>query len=306
MHSLIKKIYMKKIKQTITLIAFVLLAQLALFTQSAYAADIGMAKHSNGRELDAILVEGKILPGDFQKFKEVYKTTGASKVFLASPGGDLTEAIKIGNFIRDNYLETLAPYVVDKTFLKLKSIKNNVCTSSCFFIYIAGINRTGNVVGIHRPYMSEQDYLAISIADAKNKHENIREYVSQYLKKMSVPIVYVDEMFKVDPNKVKWLSNEEIQKNFEGYIDSIKDWIKANCTRYTDQESRRADQAIARLGKQYPNSTIGQLIQKAEGEDKKIIDKYFNGLQSQVECEQGALQKVRYEKLRQLIEERSK
>ncbi len=89
-------------------------------------------------------------------------------VYLASQGGDVLEAMKIGRLIRKLRYETFGPLNFDGHIVShVKFDKQNLtCASSCFFLLAAGIERVGNVVGIHRPYLPEQRYKEIGANDA--------------------------------------------------------------------------------------------------------------------------------------------
>jgi hypothetical protein len=60
-------------------------------------------------EDSAIILEGTIVPGDYDKFRKLINENCPSKswnllcpsvIYLASPGGNVTEAIKIGRLVR--------------------------------------------------------------------------------------------------------------------------------------------------------------------------------------------------------------
>jgi hypothetical protein len=56
------------------------------------------------------VLEGKIEAGDFDKFKSfILNGDNAVEIYLASPGGDLAEALKIGLLVRTLKLSTVVP-----------------------------------------------------------------------------------------------------------------------------------------------------------------------------------------------------
>src|SRR5262249_10730318 len=64
---------------------------------------------SGGRVQRAIL-EGRIESGDFEKFIDfVFNRENAVEIYLASPGGNLGEAMRIGMAIRQLNLSTIVP-----------------------------------------------------------------------------------------------------------------------------------------------------------------------------------------------------
>jgi hypothetical protein len=74
----------------------------------AFAADI-RTDSSAGPAAGAVL-EGQIGRGDFDKFKKFILNTGnVVELYLASPGGDLFEAMRIGLLVRLFKLSTIVP-----------------------------------------------------------------------------------------------------------------------------------------------------------------------------------------------------
>src|ERR1700691_5626736 len=88
--------------------AMALFAACILTSATASASDI-RADPSVAAGMGAVL-EGKIESGDFEKFKKfVLGNDKIVEIYLASPGGDLAEALKIGILSRMLKLSTVAP-----------------------------------------------------------------------------------------------------------------------------------------------------------------------------------------------------
>jgi hypothetical protein len=100
-----------------------------------------------------VILEGKVETGDYDKLlRLVDEDCGDYKIcpmgiFLASPGGDLNEAMKIGRLVRKLRLETHVPSDLPSPYRQkseaiLKNAKATyMCASACFFIFVAGIDR---------------------------------------------------------------------------------------------------------------------------------------------------------------------
>lgn len=121
-----------------------------------------------------VILEGKIEIGDYDKLLKIIDedcgdyNSCTSGIFLASPGGDLIEAMKIGRLVRKLRLVTHVPSDVPpvpsdllpsdrqkiealrkKAVADLKDFKailknakaDFMCASACFFIFVAGIDR---------------------------------------------------------------------------------------------------------------------------------------------------------------------
>jgi hypothetical protein len=55
------------------------------------------------------VLEGKIEPGDLEKLRSFIHDEPALEIYLASPGGDLAEAMKIGRLLRALKVTTIVP-----------------------------------------------------------------------------------------------------------------------------------------------------------------------------------------------------
>jgi hypothetical protein len=103
------------------------LAALLMNTTSTYAAQIEVGP-PKGQSYYFMTFEDEIEPGDLNKFKRYADPlTGKVVISLTSTGGDLLEALGIGEYIAKHHWET---YVID------------YCLSSCALIWIAGTLRT--------------------------------------------------------------------------------------------------------------------------------------------------------------------
>ena len=141
-------------------VIFALLVNAYCFlTAPAGAADIRFG--STGCTLH---IEGPIEEGDdavfYDRILEGWDEGDACTSFgleLASPGGNLGAAIKIGRQVRALHISTSAPLVRRGPparclpTLTLRDEKNCLCASACFFIWTAGSERSGERIFVHRP-----------------------------------------------------------------------------------------------------------------------------------------------------------
>jgi hypothetical protein len=205
------------------------------------------------------IIEGTIEAGDFEKFREFYFKTGRiEEVFLASPGGSLVEAMKIGRFVRQLKLATMIPSRVNKELhdliLRETNIKqsNLMCASACFFVFVGGVTRIADdpILGIHRPFLPEKDLKTMTGDQAIEAGTLTRAIVENYLKEMDVPIKYGEQMFAIAKDKIKWISRDEFEADFDGHIPELRDWLEAKCNNFTDIEKL----AWKSLKERYPSS----------------------------------------------------
>src|SRR3974390_163252 len=223
----------------------------AVIVGIALCAFIVWTKPSNAIEnlkmvRGVLILEGKIERGDYIKVRDSLgdatnfnKMTG--EVFVASQGGNVFEAIEIGYLIRRLRLSTDAPSQPPPSERssgneiihpnELTNPKNYLCTSACFLIFVAGIYREfiwAGRLGIHHPQLeykpvgaTEKD-LSIAMADMRNKLE-------KYFQEMNVPNKYLDLMYSVPPNGVRWITQSEFNADLKGYVPEVRALLDAKC-----------------------------------------------------------------------------
>jgi hypothetical protein len=181
--------------------------------------------------------EGKIEAGDFDKFKGfILNNEKTTELYLASPGGDLNEAMKIGLLVRALKLWTVVP---SKTLTDqrrelaaarhdLKDAKDNYkCASACFFIFVAGVHRSSDdlgppILGIHRPSLAKNDLSRLDIDQNTAADARMRTIVEKYLKLMDVPSKYAENMYSVPKASIRWIRYDEFQTDLSGFISENK------------------------------------------------------------------------------------
>ena len=173
-----------------------------------------------------LLYSGLITKGDNQKLiSEMKRSTqiieesilssvggrpGArvGKIFFNSPGGDLFEAMKVGQTIRDNLIVTQVP-------------SNSSCYSSCVIAYLGGVFRVPvGRVGVHSFYSKDLVGPA-EYASASKRYDAVSAEVEAYLKAMRIPTTFLDEMKNTPHYSVKVLEFEEMRRLGVAGIDPV-------------------------------------------------------------------------------------
>ena len=174
---------------------------------SALAAQVKAAeiRLSKAAALATLILEGEIVAGDYAKIKLFLNDNCSDdlsvpcfrSIYLASPGGNVTEAMKIGTLVRNLRLTTLVPENSPSIVLKaeqgnLKDPRANyMCASACFFIAVAGIDREVSpynpILGIHRPFIADSELAALNANQVIESSTRFRTIVESYLKEMNVP-----------------------------------------------------------------------------------------------------------------------
>jgi hypothetical protein len=205
-----------------------------LFSAVAPAASVTL--HPNG---NLVIFEGQIEVGDFDKVEKLAREATPTGIYLASPGGNLAEAMRIGVLVRRLAWETRSAegrnvpanmrVGVAASYGIRDPARNNQCTSACFFIFISGIHRDGHGIGIHRPFMKPEEIERLPPDVADKMNSNVRAGVELFLRRMGVPLRYVDEMYKMPSDQMRWITDEEIAADFTGFIPQVRDWVKTQC-----------------------------------------------------------------------------
>jgi hypothetical protein len=205
-----------------------------------------------------LILEGRIDAGDYivvrgflrneSNFKKI--TNG---VFLASPGGNVREALKIGYLIRALQLSTEAPSIPPREKRAIGSSafspgdltnpQNFQCSSACFLIYVAGVERKLNWIGrlgVHQPYLQAKPFGA-SEADTKIASIDMRGAIKVYLDKMDVSNKYLELIYSVPSNDVRWITQQEFDMDLRGYIPEVRALLQAKCG--APQEAEKSDKA---------------------------------------------------------------
>jgi hypothetical protein len=190
-------------------------------------------------------MSGRIVPGDAKRFEALLAKEGPSISGLAirSLGGDVDEAMRIGRIVRSKLLRTVAP---------ISSAEGNVCSigglpeeapecvclSSCFLVYAGGVIRGGNVLGLHRPRYDEAFFAKLPLEEANRRYGAVIERIKAYLLEMGVGDRYLDRMLRISSSEMEILSKEEADRNLNGSIPAMAEWLKAKCGEIPEKEQK--------------------------------------------------------------------
>ena len=194
-----------------------------------------------------LILEGRIETGDYVSVRTFLSDASNfrnmnGQVFLASHGGEVSEALQIGYLIRRLRLSTDAPSRPPPTirssgseiihpFELTNQRVNYLCTSACFLLYVAGVYREfiwAGRLGIHSPQVerkpigAKEKDITIAAADLRNK-------LNEYFEQMNVPKKYLDLMYSVPSNEVRWITQSELNADLKGYVPEVQALLDAKC-----------------------------------------------------------------------------
>lgn len=190
---------------------FMTIILIFFFQDKVFGGEVGIYPKESVRFSDncsaLACFRGTIESGDSNKLKNVinnYKSKAPKSgcilpgftLILGSNGGDVREAIKMGDLVRKEKLTV--------------NVHKSGCSSSCVFILAGGIDRLADdhTVGIHRPYFVELK--TKSELEARKARESLITDIKSYLVRVDVSLALLDAMLSIPPNQIKTLSSEEL------------------------------------------------------------------------------------------------
>jgi hypothetical protein len=135
-----------------------------------------------------------------KRFGECYQYADQPSVVLGSSGGDVEEAIAIGNIVRKNNFKT--------------TVHATGCYSSCVLVFAAGVERYRGrgKIGIHRPYLLAVDKKA-SVGEINAWRQKQTDALKKYALSIDASPQLIDDMNAIPPEEMKLLSDLEM-KNY--------------------------------------------------------------------------------------------
>ena len=108
--------------------------------------------------------------------------------------------------------------------------------SSCFLIYVAGVHRYGNYIGIHRPRLDDNSVERLSNFEYTKTYKSTSSLIKDYFDRMDVPGYVYDVMMSVKSTDIEMLDPQITEKYLEGYIPHIEEKLIAKCGELTKKE----------------------------------------------------------------------
>jgi hypothetical protein len=99
---------------------------------------------------------------------------------------------------------------------------------------LSGLLPAAAILGLHKPLLADlrEDR---SIA-AEKTGQQLRTMVENYLRAMDVPAKYAAEMYAAPRGMIKWITNDEFESDFAGFIPELRTLVDRKC----DFESKNA------------------------------------------------------------------
>ena len=162
----------------------------------------GANLNGTGRDRPALAISGKIGVASASWFRarldEAHLVAGDT-ILMSSPGGNLDQAIIMGEIIRSRGLAT-AVGVADAS----GTIKPSFCASACVFVYAGGQPRLGidgSALGVHRFTSSG------AVGDPVAETQRTTGMILSYLTRMGISPTIVEAMSQT--SDIRWLGPRE-------------------------------------------------------------------------------------------------
>jgi hypothetical protein len=242
----------------------------AAYAATGQAADVNKAP---GDTKSLVVIEGTIEDGDCDKLLILVRKSSPRVVYLASPGGSVREAMRMGRLVRALKLATIAPV---KRTGELRAqqaadfgVKNPnedlMCASACFFVFVAGVLRNQDytfgspLLGIHRPYLSNNDLKGLSVDRTIETATRTRAIVESYLREMGVRPIYADQMFSIPREQVYWIPATQFRSDFVGLLPELKEWISVHAQEVLDRVKQTDTSKFSPDAEEFSKSLIETL-----------------------------------------------
>ena len=186
-----------------------------MFSSFSYAANFTVEGNVRLR------ISGEIIKGDFSKFVSILRQEAfVSTLYLDSAGGDVVEAMRIGDLVK-------------KIGLGTSVMKGNICASACFFIWMYGAPRFASffnvqkdeyAIGLHRPYVLNPKVDQKSI----ERQRDVQKAIASILEENFIPRRLIDVMMSRSSREIYWLNGEDIDQLGE-YTPQIQEILISKC-----------------------------------------------------------------------------
>lgn len=223
-----------------------------------------MNRPPQAREMCTVgAILGTIQAGDFDKVSALIRNSEGwlNSFALVSPGGNLPEALRIGGLIRQLYIATRAPEELQgtpmfpgKAMFKVDPCEGRscICASACFLVWIAGANRSGSLLGVHRPSFDRSYFGALDVLVAEGQYRRAIDGLGEYVSFMNVPPRYLDLLMNT-PSWELTIPSDDIKKTLESPDQMVRivspatdEWITARCGVVTNEMKSSLDAYVER------------------------------------------------------------
>jgi len=157
--------------------------------------------------------------------------------------------MKIGRMLRDLEVSTRGPGVDYEwngnedvpvpvcDFLPARKKENCVCYSSCFLIWITGINRFDSHLGVHRPKFNADYYASLEPDEARKKYNLMIREIGEYLDNYLVPQDLKEMMLMTPSHDIYGFYSGS--RKMGGFTPAYDEFLIAKCGVIPSKDDKR-------------------------------------------------------------------
>jgi hypothetical protein len=166
----------------------------------------------------ALWIKGQVAEGDLDRMLRFLRENsrdfvehGGRAIFVVD-GGDVAEATRIGQFLRDAFIEAWLP---DSSITR--------CVSACFFMFASSVSRVAvaDSVGVHRPYFDATVLAGAEAEAVRRRYESLLRDVRNTLDELLVPRDLTEKMLATPWNETYWFSREDLD-----HLGEMQAWFE--------------------------------------------------------------------------------
>jgi hypothetical protein len=153
---------------------------------------------------------------------------GSKQIIIDSPGGNLDASMALGRLLRRNRMTILIP-------------KGAECVSACVMIFAGAVFRLYvGKIGIHRPYLNQPIGSQLQAPDKlRSNYEQMLQTIRAYLRDMNVSERLAEDMLKIPPADVRYLSHDDL----DGYGLTYRDPVEQETIDLQEAQSMGLDRS---------------------------------------------------------------
>jgi hypothetical protein len=203
-------------KRLIVILAAAMLTPASLAQAMSFnvvTIDSRISKNQSGLIYCFVYGSGEIVEGDAERFFEALQSSHVSQnddvlLFLDSPGGSLSEGIKLGHSISDFKAKTSVGRQTSDRFKQLPGR----CSSACVFAYLGGSYRylsDDSDLGVHQFSINDNNMQA---GKATASSQFAAAQIVEFIKNSCADIQFSTLMTSALPSEIYFVSHDKLRE----------------------------------------------------------------------------------------------
>ena len=218
--------------------SWALLVATAVFSNQAISAQIFIKNKGTG--IAQVALEGEIESGDSAKLLATIKENPVDLIVtrgmvVNSPGGSVTEAIKIAK-------------IIEASGMTLRVEHQDTCASACFILFASASYRWASddaSILIHRPYFVSPPTTSAEYSRSIELQQKGMNEMREFLQARSVSSSIIDKMMTYPSNEAYKVTVEDVYKRIGPMSPTLEELTLRNCGLSNSNIFRRSNDGSA-------------------------------------------------------------